>query len=161
MTGVNEEGRNDGGSEGEFNPNIDPFLSNLVFIVELMATVRPEANITIPVTLTTGSAVITGDISSGRTWWPKFDDALKATWPEQNPSDETADLISEVTANIHRVWQGVYLKSSPRELGQFSYFHLKNARYVTPILVPVPPSDGLVMRVRLEEVHGWSLGKLT
>jgi hypothetical protein len=160
MTEVNETSRGEG-SERELNPNIDPFLSNLVFVVELIATVEPEVGITIPVTLTTSGAVITGDISSGRTWWPKFEDALQPTGPAQDSPREITELISKaLTENVHKVWQSVYVKGTLPEFGQIGYLHLKNARFVLPVLVPPPPADGLLMRVRLEEVQTWSPGRL-
>ena len=137
---------------------VDIFLAQLVHTVELAATMDRSTDVRVPVTVIVGGATVSGDVTAGRYWWAKFEELVRAAQPGPSATAESATTLGQLLGDAyHRLWPPVYERQP--ELLQDDSLHLTDAHVVHARgLVPSP--GGLLMRLKLGEVQGWSLGKL-
>jgi hypothetical protein len=147
-------------SATQMNPEIDPFLATLVLTVEAFSAIAgregagADASMELSVTLIVGGAVTKGDITAGRKWWAMYEEGLRSATgaPGTNPEMLTA-MAQTMADTTHTMWEPVYLTEEPRSIDQIGYVHLTNARVIPGL------ESGLLMRVKLKEVQGWSFGR--
>jgi hypothetical protein len=137
---------------------VDIFLAQLVHTVELAASIDKGTDVRVPVTVIVGGATVSGDVTAGRFWWAKFEEVVRAAEPGPSATAESATALGKLLGDAyHRLWPAVY-EQQP-DLSQADSLHLTDA-HVIHARGSVPSPGGLLMRLKLGEVQGWSLGKL-
>ena len=141
-----------------FDRRVDIFLAELVYTVELAASIEKGADVRVPVTVIAGGATVSGDITAGRFWWAKFEELVRAAEPGPSTNAESAQAIGKLLGDAyHRLWPTAYERQP--DLLRTDCLHLTDAHVIYARGI-VPSPGGLLMRLRLAEVQGWSLGKL-
>lgn len=130
---------------------MDCFLQSLISIVN-------DESASIPITLSVGGLLISGDLIGGKTYFDEFARQFKDGF--RNISSETASTIEEafkrlgdVYDPIHKESRGIAAVSKPHLI------HLIDAQ-IFQSGAGLPLSEkGVLWRGRLETVDGFSLGR--
>ena len=137
---------------------VDIFLAELVHTVEMAASIDKRTDVRVPVTVIVGGATVSGDVTAGRFWWAKFEEVVRAAEPGPSATTESATALGKLLGDAyHRLWPTVYERQP--DLMQADSLHLTDAHVIHARGI-VPSPGGLLMRLKLAEVQGWSLGKL-
>jgi hypothetical protein len=145
----------------EMDPKIDPYLADLVHTVETVAAAGREAMATVrlPVTLIVGGAIVSGEITAGREWWPEYEKQLLSADASPTTTPGVVNALSQAMAErIRRVWHSFYASDEAPRLSELSYVHLKDAHVVHPQGFVPGDVQGTLMRLKLAEVLAWSFG---
>jgi hypothetical protein len=140
-------------SRNAISGSVDCFLQSLVSIVN-------DESASIPITLSVGALLISGDMIGGKTYFDEFARQFKDGF--KNINSETASIIEEAFKRLGDVYdpiqkesQGGAIISKPRLI------HLKDAKIYPHGASSAPSEKGVLWRGRLEAVDGFSLGKLS
>jgi hypothetical protein len=140
-------------SRNAISGSVDCFLQSLVSIVN-------DESASIPISLSVGGLLISGDMIGGKTYFDEFARQFKDSF--KNINSETASTIEEAFKRLGDVYdpiqkesQGGAIISKPRLI------HLKDAQIYPSGANPAPSKKGVLWRGRLEAVDGFSLGKLS
>ena len=114
-----------------------------------------DFGVEVPITLFVAGAVVTGVLTSGKTYFDAFADRFAAGWPEEG-RDEIRASMATPGAVYPRLEPG---DKSPRKQPA-QYIHLRDAQLVTPNGNLPAGGDGMLWRGRLAQVGGYSLGRL-
>jgi len=140
-------------SRNAISGSVDCFLQSLVSIVN-------DESASIPITVSVGGLLISGDMIGGKTYFDEFARQFKDGF--KNINSETASTIEEAFKRLGDVYdpiqkesQGGAIISKPR------ISHLKDAQIYRSDARPAPSEKGVLWRGRLEAVDGFSLGKLS
>lgn len=132
---------------------VDCFLQSLVSIVN-------DESASIPITLSVGGLLISGDMIGGRTYFDEFARHFKNGF--RDVSDETASTIEEAFKRLGDVYDPIQKESQESAAIPKPYLiHLKDAQICRSGAGPAPSEKGVLWRGRLEAVDGFSLGKLS
>jgi hypothetical protein len=108
----------------------------------------------VPVTVLTGGQWVSGELIAGRA---RFDEAAQHVVATMDP---LASALRAAGASLYPSRAELEALLPPAALHDHGYFlHLRDARLVAHNAEPVPES-GTLLRLRLDEVAGWSLGQL-
>lgn len=131
---------------------VDCLLQSLVEIVN-----SESANI--PITLSIGGLLISGDMIGGKIYFNEFARQFKDGF--RDISSETASTIEETFKRLGDVYDPIQKESQGSAAMPKPYMiHLKDAQ-IYQSGASLPPSEKRVLwRGRLESVDGFSLGKL-
>ena len=156
------EATNDGVPEpAEMDPKIDPYLADLVHTVETVAAAGRKAmpTVRLPVTLIVGGAIVSGEITAGREWWPEYEKQLLSADAGPTTTPGVVSALSHVMVErIRGVWQSFYASDEAPQLSELSYIHLRDAHVVHPQGFVPGDIQGTLMRLKLAEVLAWSFG---
>jgi hypothetical protein len=132
---------------------VDCFLQSLVEIVN-------DESANIPITLSVGGLLISGDMIGGKTYFDEFARQFKDGF--RDISSETASTIEETFKRLGDVYDTIQKESQGSAAIPKPYIiHLKDAQ-IYQSGASLPPSEKRVLwRGRLEAVDGFSLGKLS
>ena len=132
---------------------VDCFLQSLVEIVN-------DESANIPITLSVGGLLISGDMIGGKTYFDEFARQFKDGF--RDISSETASTIEETFKRLGDVYDTIQKESQGGAAMPKPYIiHLKDAQiYQSGASLP-PPEKRVLWRGRLEAVDGFSLGKLS
>jgi len=140
-------------SRNAISGSVDCFLQSLVSIVN-------DESASIPITVSVGGLLISGDMIGGKTYFGEFARQFKDGF--KNINSETASTIEEAFKRLGDVYdptlkesQGGAIISSPHII------HLKDAQIYRSGARPAPSEKGVLWRGRLQAVDGFSLGKLS
>jgi hypothetical protein len=140
-------------SRNAISGSVDCFLQSLVSIVN-------DESASIPITVSVGGLLISGDMIGGKTYFDEFARHFKGGF--KNINSETASTIEEAFKRLGDVYdptqkesQGGAIISKPRII------HLKDAQIYRSGARPAPSEKGVLWRGRLQAVDGFSLGKLS
>jgi hypothetical protein len=140
-------------SRNAISGSVDCFLQSLVSIVN-------DESASIPITLSVGSILISGDMIGGKTYFDEFARQFKDGF--KNINSETASTIEEAFKRLGDVYDPIQKEfqegaiiSKPRLI------HIKDAQIYQSGASPLPSKKGVLWRGRLEAVDGFSLGKLS
>ena len=131
---------------------VDRFLQSLVSIVN-------DESVSIPITLSVGGLLISGDIISGKTYFNEFARQFK---------DGFRDISSETAATIEKTFKGLGDVYDPIQNGSQGsdpilrpyLVHLRDAQIYHSGASLAHSEKGVFWRGRLEAVDGFSLGRL-
>ena len=129
----------------------------LAFLVKFMNKIPPAG---MPITLSVGGTLISGDLVSGESYFKGFADELGNAFEgglKTPTGKEIATMLRQETAKIGE-------KYATTEFSErVGYVHLKGARIVQPGAQPLtiaPPLAGW-WRIRLESVDGFTFGSIS
>jgi hypothetical protein len=130
---------------------VDWFLQSLVSIVN-------DESASIPITLSIGSLLISGDMIGGKTYFSEFARQFKDGF--RGIGSETAATIEEAFKRLGDIYDPVQKESQGNASIQKPHIiHLRDARIYHSGGNPSPSEKGVLWRGRLEAVDGFSLGK--
>jgi hypothetical protein len=140
-------------SRNAISGSVDYFLQSLVSIVN-------DESASIPITLSVGGLLISGDMIGGKTYFDEFARQFKDGFKHINSetastSEEAFKRLGDMYDPIQKESQGGALISKPRLI------HLKDAQIYQSGASPGPSEKGVLWRGRLEAVDGFSLRKLS
>jgi len=132
---------------------VDCFLQSLVEIVN-------DESASIPITVSVGGLLISGDMIGGKTYFDEFARRFKDGFRDIN--SETASTIEETFKRLGDVYDPIQKESQGSAAMPKPYIiHLNDAQ-IYQSGAHLPPSEKRVLwRGRLEAVDGFSLGKLS
>jgi len=132
---------------------VDCFLRSLVEIVN-------DESANIPITLSVGGLLISGDMIGGKTYFDEFARQFKDGF--RNISNETASTIEETFKRLGDVYDPIQKESQGSAAIPKPYLiHLKDAQIYQSGAGRPPSEKKVLWRGRLEAVDGFSLGKLS
>ena len=132
---------------------VDCFLQSLVEIVN-------DESANIPITLSVGGLLISGDMIGGKTYFDEFARQFKDGF--RDISSETASTIEETFKRLGDVYDTIQKESQGSAAMPKPYLiHLKDAQIYQSGAGPPPSEKGDLWRGRLEAVDGFSLGRLS
>lgn len=123
------------------------FLPDLVQIAQ-GAEPRPF------VTLTAGGLLVTGELVDGEAWFAELaerTDSIPAGSIDPALVARLKQLLTGFAARYQHPGQGEPASGEPEHL------HLRNAKVYHPSGSPIPSGEGVLWRVRLSAVEGFSL----
>ena len=130
---------------------VDCFLQSLVEIVN-------DESANIPITLSVGGLLISGDMIGGKTYFDEF--ALQFKDGFRDISSETASTIEVTFKRLGDVYDTIQKESQGSGAMPKPYIiHLKDAQIYQSGAGPPPSEKGVLWRGRLEAVDGFSLGR--
>jgi hypothetical protein len=133
--------------------SVDCFLQSLVSIVN-------DESASIPITLSVGGLLISGDMIGGKTYFNEFARQFKDGF--RNITSETASAIEEAFKRLGDVYDPIQKESQGGAIiPKPRLIHLKDAQIYPSGASPAPSKKGVLWRGRLEAVDGFSLGKLS
>jgi hypothetical protein len=133
--------------------SVDCFLQSLVSIVN-------DESASIPITLSVGSLLISGDMIGGRAYFDEFARQFKDGF--KNINSETASTIEEAFKRLGDVYDPIQKESQGGAIiSKPHLIHIKDAQIYQSGAGPLPSKKGILWRGRLEAVDGFSLGKLS
>ena len=132
--------------------SVDCFLQSLVSIVN-------DESASIPITLSVGVLLISGDMIGGKTYFDEFARQFKDGF--KNINSETASTIEEAFKRLGDVYDPIQKESQEGDIiSKPRLIHIKDAQIYQSGASPLPSKKGVLWRGRLEAVDGFSLGKL-
>jgi hypothetical protein len=137
-------------SRNTISGSVDSFLQSLVSIVN-------DESASIPITLSIGGLLISGDIIGGKTYFDEFARQFKDGF--RNISSETASTIEEAFKRLGDVYDPIQKES--QGIGAISkphLIHLRDAQIYLSGASSGPSEKGVLWRGRLEAVDRFSLG---
>jgi hypothetical protein len=140
-------------SRNAISGSVDCFLQSLVSIVN-------DESASIPITLSVGSLLISGDMIGGRAYFDEFARQFKDGF--KNINSETASTIEEAFKRLGDVYDPIQKESQGGAIiSKPHLIHIKDAQIYQSGAGPLPSKKGILWRGRLEAVDGFSLGKLS
>ncbi|KAF0812887.1 hypothetical protein IGB42_02731 [Andreprevotia sp. IGB-42] len=130
--------------------NGDWFLQTIVRMVNTTA-------LRVPVTLTLGGGLVSGDLISGKEYFAAIGDMF-ATAPAADGNQIGAQLASHFAGHGETVYGPTENNTDQAGMTRHAFIHLKNARFVDN--AGAIPDAGLLWRGRIDEVIGFSLGSV-
>ena len=132
---------------------VDCFLQSLVSIVN-------DESASIPITLSVGGLLISGDMIGGKTYFDEFARQFKDGF--RNVSSETASTIEEAFKRLGDVYDPIQKESQGSDpIPKPHLVHLRDAQIYQSGASPAPSEKGVLWRGRLESVDGFSLGRVS
>ena len=132
---------------------VDCFLQSLVSIVN-------DESASIPITLSVGGLLISGDMIGGKTYFDEFARQFKDGF--RNVSSETASTIEEAFKRLGDVYDPIQKESQGSDpIPKPHRVHLRDAQIYQSGASPAPSEKGVLWRGRLESVDGFSLGRVS
>jgi len=132
---------------------VDWFLQSLVSIVN-----NESANI--PITLSVGGLLISGEMIGGKTYFNEFARQFKDGFREI--SSQTATTIEESFKKLGDVYDLIPTEAQAQAaVPDPRLIHLRNAQTYHSGGNPIPSEAGALWRGRLDAVDGFSLGRLS
>ena len=144
-----------GSNHPEQPPSLDWFLQSLVNLVN-------RTEFVLPVTLTVGGLLISGEMIGGREYFLGFAKEIKEGMFNTNSAVIAA--IDSTFSQLSRIYDdaGEEQESETKSLNRFPDFvHLRNAKVFLPGQKPIPANRGVWWRGRLETIDGFTLGVLS
>ena len=130
---------------------VDWFLQSLVSIVN-------NESASIPITLSVGGLLISGEMIGGKTYFNEFARQFKDSFKDLN--SKTAATIEESFKRLGEVYDLIPQKAQEHaSLPEPRLIHLRNAQTYHAGGSPIPAEEGALWRGRLEAVDGFSLGR--
>jgi hypothetical protein len=113
-----------------------------------------------PITLSVGGLLISGDMIGGKTYFDEFARQFKDGF--RNISSETASTIEEAFKRLGDVYDPIQKESQGiAAISKPHLIHLKDAQ-IYQSGAGLPPSEkGVLWRGRLEAVDGFTLGRVS
>jgi hypothetical protein len=131
---------------------VDGFLQSLVSIVN-------DESASIPITLSVGGLLVSGDLIGGKTYFNEFARQFKDGF--RDISSETAATIEESFKRLGDVYDPIRKESQRNApIPKPHLVHLRDAQIYPSGGSPPPSEKGVLWRGRLEAVDGFSLGRL-
>jgi hypothetical protein len=133
--------------------SVDCFLQSLISIVN-------DESASIPITLSVGGLLISGDMIGGKTYFDEFARQFKDGF--KDISSETASTIEKAFKRLGDVYDPIQKEpqgSAP--IPKPNLVHLKDAQICLPGASPAPSEKGVLWRGRLDAVDGFSLGRVS
>lgn len=140
-------------SRNTISRSVDCFLQSLVSIVN-------DESASIPITLSVGGLLISGDMIGGKAYFNEFARQFKGGF--RDISSETASTIEKAFKRLGDVYDPVQKEvqgSAP--IPKPHMVHLRDAQIYLSGASPEPSEKGVLWRGRLEAVDGFSLGRLS
>jgi len=132
---------------------VDCFLQSLVSIAN-------DESASIPITLSVGGLLVSGDMIGGKTYFNEFARQFKDGF--RNISSETAATIEESFKRLGDVYDPIQNGSQENApLTKPHLVHLRDAQIYHSGSSPQASEKGVLWRGRLEAVDGFSLGRLS
>jgi hypothetical protein len=140
-------------SQNTISRTVDWFLQALVSIVN-------DESASIPITLSVGGLLISGEMIGGKTYFDEFARQFKEGF--KGISSETAATIEEAFKRLGDVYDPTQKESRANTyIPKPHLVHLRNVQMYHPGGPPLLSEKGVLWRGRLEAVDGFSLGKLS
>jgi hypothetical protein len=140
-------------SQNTISRTVDWFLQALVSIVN-------DESASIPITLSVGGLLISGEMIGGRTYFDEFARQFKEGF--KGISSETAATIEESFKRLGDVYDPIQEESRGNAyIPKPHLVHLRNVQMYHAGGPPLLSEKGVLWRGRLEAVDGFSLGKLS
>jgi len=132
---------------------VDWFLQSLVSIVN-------NESASIPITLSVGGLLISGDMIGGKVYFNEFARQFKDGF--KDISSETAATIEKAFKRLGDVYDSIQKESQgSAPIPKPHLVHLRDAQIYLSGASPTPSEKGVLWRGRLEAVDGFSLGRLS
>jgi hypothetical protein len=132
---------------------VDGFLQSLVSIVN-------DESASIPITLSVGGLLVSGDLIGGKTYFNEFAHQFKDGFGDI--SSETAATIEESFKRLGDVYDPIRKESQGNAaIPKPHLIHLKDAQMYPSGARPQASEKGVLWRGRLEAIDGFSLGRLS
>lgn len=132
---------------------VDGFLQSLVSIVN-------DESASIPITLSVGGLLVSGDLIGGKTYFNEFARQFKDGF--RDISSETAATIEESFKRLGDVYDPIRKESQRNApIPKPHLVHLRDAQMYPSGGSPQASEKGVLWRGRLEAVDGFSLGRLS
>jgi hypothetical protein len=144
-----------GGGVPPSHPLGDPILVGLVNVMNAVDAVHADSDTGVGITLVVGGAVLSGTLGGPRKWWEDQTKLAHAAIPgggKAKAADMAADLIDAFVAETRQE-----VLENAEVASETGYLHLRNVTVVTPT-GRMPLSGGVMLRLQIEEVQGWSFG---
>jgi hypothetical protein len=140
-------------SRNTISRSVDCFLQSLISIVN-------DESANIPITLSVGGLLISGDMIGGKTYFDEFARQFKDGF--RNISSETTSTIEEAFKRLGDVYDPIQKESQGSVAISKPYLiHLRDAQ-IYQSGAGLPHSEKVVLwRGRLEAVDGFSLGRVS
>lgn len=140
-------------SRNTISRSVDCFLQSLVSIVN-------DESASIPITLSVGGLLISGDMIGGKAYFNEFARQFKDGF--RDISSETASTIEKAFKRLGDVYDPIQKESQgSAPIPTPHLVHLIDAHIYLSGASPAPSEKGVVWRGRLEAVDGFSLGRLS
>ena len=140
-------------SRNTISRTVDIFLQSLISIVN-------DESASIPITLSVGGLIISGDMIGGRTYFNEFARQFKDGF--KDISSETASAIEKTFKSLGDVYDPS--QQEPQGSAPISkpyLVHLKDAQIYFSGGSRSPAEKGVLWRGRLDAVDGFSLGRVS
>jgi hypothetical protein len=144
-----------GGGPPLSEPRGDPILVGLVNVINEVDAAHADSDTGVGITLVVGGAVLSGTLGGPRKWWEDQVKLAHGAIPgggKARAADMTAELIDAFVAETR---QGIL--DNTEAASEAGYLHLRNVTVVTPT-GRMPLSGGVMVRLQIGEVQGWSFG---
>jgi hypothetical protein len=140
-------------SQNTISRTVDWFLQALVSIVN-------DESASIPITLSVGGLLISGEMVGGKTYFDEFARQFKEGF--KGISRETSATIEEAFKRLGDVYDPTQQESRGNTyIPKPHLVHLRNVQIYHAGGPPLLSEKGVLWRGRLEAVDGFSLGKLS
>jgi hypothetical protein len=137
---------------------IDPELAALVASVDA-AGANDDLTMALPLTLLVGGTVLSGFLVSSREWWAELATQLRQSLlrePDPHAMGRAAQFRDQLAASF----EAAGTRTDEPTNGP-KHVHLRMARtFEAGGVVPAVPEQTLLLRVRIDQVQGWSFGSL-
>lgn len=112
------------------------------------------------ISLIIGGTFISGTLISGRRY---FEELGKQIASANVTGTSEGGVLAETLATAYSQWKEIYPDpaSEDKTLQPKTYIHLKNARVFAPNAAPMPSGAGMVLRLKLDAVDGFTLGEFS
>jgi hypothetical protein len=140
-------------SQNTISRTVDWFLQALVSIVN-------GESASIPITLSVGGLLISGEMIGGKTYFDEFARQFKDGFGDI--SSKTSATIEEAFKRLGDVYDPTQKESRENAYTPKPYLvHLRNVQMYHAGGLPLLSEKGVLWRGRLEAVYGFSLGRLS
>jgi hypothetical protein len=137
------------------DPPGDPILVGLVNVMNEVDAVHADSDTGVGITLVVGGAVLSGTLGGPRKWWEDQVKLAHGAIPgggKAKAADMAAELIDAYVAETRQE-----ILENTEAASETEYLHLRNVTVVTPT-GRMPLSGGVMIRLQIEAVQGWSFG---
>jgi hypothetical protein len=140
-------------SRNTISRSVDSFLQSLISIVN-------DESASIPITLSVGGLIISGDMIGGRTYFNEFARQFKDGF--KDISSETASTIEKAFKSLGDVYDPIQKESQGSAPIPKPYLvHLRDAQIYLAGAGQSSSEKGVLWRGRLDAVDGFSLGRVS
>jgi hypothetical protein len=140
-------------SRNTISRSVDCFLQSLISIVN-------DESASIPITLSVGGLLISGDMIGGKDYFNEFARQFKDGF--RDISSETAATIEKAFKRLGDVYDSIQKESQgSAPISKPHLVHLRDAQIYLSGASPAPSEKVVLWRGRLEAVDGFSLGRLS
>jgi hypothetical protein len=135
----------------------DWLLGVLIRLVN--STEEQQVGLEIPVILNVGGFLVSGFMIGGRAYFEEFTDTVEKSLPFAEEEKEAATATFRRLASLYGPEEDIPEGRLSTE--RFDFVHLRDARFLHADSPPIPSTEGMLWRCKLEAVDGITLGLLT